>query len=87
MISFYGFAAAPDDVQKLIKGVSKKEFQWVAIADDIDEWSDFSGDGGYHLRAHFNEGIDFNYLFRDGKPVIIFFGVVPGTDTVRARIR
>ena len=73
MISFQKFSDKPEDVQKAVKGTECTAYEWVALTDTIDEWSDFATNSNGQLVRCFRDDMDFHYLFREGKPIIVFF--------------
>lgn len=72
-ITFNKFAECSEEIQKAVRGTDIKDVAWVALVDNLDDWCDFTPEHADQLVFNFREDVNFNYLFREGKPVIVFF--------------
>ena len=72
-ITFHKLAESPEDVERAIRGTDIKGINWVAVVDNPDDWWDFTTLAPGALCFCFKDEMNFNYLFREGKPLLVFF--------------
>lgn len=72
---FYAFDKAPEDVVKSVTGMNVKDVAWVVLIprDELDSWCSFQANGKGELASLLRPEVSLNYIFRDNKPVIVFF--------------